>query len=48
LEIGFATYSNPDRDGLRVDELPVHNPYEPWRDGIRESRYTHTPQEITS
>ena len=34
----YGCHEDPQKSGLRVKELPVHNPYEPWRDGLREKR----------
>ena len=36
LDAFYAVFSSPVRSGLRVLELPVHNQYEAWRDGLRE------------
>jgi arylsulfatase A-like enzyme len=37
LETFFADYSDTEKTGLRVKELPGHNSaYEAWRDGLRE------------
>ena len=31
LEAHFANHEDPARSGLRVADLPIHNPHEPWR-----------------
>lgn len=38
LERFYLHYERAETSGLRVKELPKHNDYEAWRDGIREGR----------
>ncbi len=37
LETWYSRHENPQKSGLRVKQLPVHNSYEAWRDGRREA-----------
>lgn len=38
LEQWYCSHEVAEKSGLRVKSLPVHNPNEAWRDGIRERR----------
>lgn len=38
LEEWYADFEDENKSGLRVKELPKHNEWEAWRDGLREAR----------
>ena len=38
LDAWYADHEDSATRGLRVAELPQHNPYEAWRDGLREAQ----------
>lgn len=44
LEAFYAKYALPDHSGLQVKVQPIHNSYEPWRDGIREQTFSLAPE----
>jgi len=38
MERWYAEHEDPEKSGLAVKSLPLHNSYEAWRDGVREGR----------